>query len=90
MKKKLESVKLQEITTRENLVSFYNELNEVMGKSFAHLKRRPSKARIKKVCKPILDKWEERFDGKVIHYTAEIKLAGERNKKQWKNYKEIK
>ncbi len=79
VKKSISSITLQEITTRENLVSFYNELNEAMTKSFIHLKKKPSKARIKKVCKPILDRWEKTFEGTLKKYLCEIKV----NKDIW-------
>ena len=86
-KKLIDSIKLEEVMTRENLVSFYNELNETMIKSVVHLKRKPSKARIKKVCEPILDKWVKIFEGALIRYTCEIKLD---KKNVWQKKIELK
>ncbi|HDY86501.1 MAG TPA: hypothetical protein ENH82_00115, partial [bacterium] len=67
-------IELKSRTIRENLSEFYNELNKVLIESFAHLKRKPSKARIKKVCKPIFDKWEKVFEGTTKNYVLEMKV----------------
>ena len=73
-KKHISDIKLTEVTTRENLISYYNEINETMRVSFGHLKKDPSKVRIKKVIKPILDKWENIFEGTTKKYICEIKI----------------
>ena len=79
MRKKKEKQNIYWIksSTRENLVLFYNELNEAIvdaGNKEIDAKRKWTQAKAKKVCKPVLDKWEKTFQGerKVLQLHMEI------------------
>ena len=64
MKKKIigEWQSIKNNSVRDNLCCFYNELQEIMFKVFGEFKKKPTKVMIKKVCKPVFDKWEKRFE----------------------------
>jgi hypothetical protein len=49
-------------TTRENLIQFYNELNLALHELYEDKGKTPPTKDIKKVSKPILDKWQKIFD----------------------------
>ena len=61
-------------SVRDNLCMFYNELQKTMAKTFKDIKKKPTEAMIKKVCKPVFDKWEKRFEttGKLLAFKLEI------------------
>ena len=63
--------------TRENLILFYNELNEAIveaGNREIESKRKWTQTKAKKACKPILDRWEKVFDGAIAAYNFTIKM----------------
>ena len=64
MKKKIigEWKSIGKNSVRDNLCCFYNELQETMSKAFREFKKKPTKAMIKKVGKPVFDRWEKRFE----------------------------
>lgn len=62
------------MSTREKLCMFFNELQEVMIKAFGSSKKKPTKVIIKKVCKPIFDKWEKIFNGVDKWQTLEMEI----------------
>lgn len=66
--------------TRQNLVLFYNELNKAIvdaGNKEIEAKRKWTQTKAKKVCKPILDRWEKVFDGAIGTYNLTMKVPME-------------
>lgn len=74
---KWRTVKIEEKTMRQTLVDFYNELQTVMILKIHNRKTKAQRRTIKKVCKPILDKYENILNGKQKEYLATLQ-AGNR------------
>lgn len=60
--------------TRENLVLFFNELMHALYEAQDKKGKRLNKTESKKVCKPILDRWEKVFDGAIGTYNLTMKV----------------
>lgn len=67
-------MKSEEKTIRENLVLFYNELSGAYFDAFKNYKKRPTEKVTKRICKPIVDKWEKIFNGHTKCYTLTMEL----------------
>jgi len=61
-------------SVRRNLCLFYNELQKTMLKAFKNSKKEPTEVMIKKVCKPVFDKWEKRFENVSNLYTFKLEI----------------
>ena len=71
-------------STRENLVLFYNELCKAIGDAHekeCKAKRKWTQTKAKKVCKPILDKWQKVFEDAISTYSFVMEVPMEWEKK---------